>query len=230
MPMRDPRVLRTLIVLDLESHPPPAGIDALTVTFEAVAGRVVQPSLLARAHPRPETIATLTARLRAVMGDGRVGSPVALDTHRGGAIGMRPFAGPATGLPPVVAETPAAAERDRTGAGRLTLRRLRPPPPVRVDLDRGRPVRVRPLEPRRLPRLGAVRQLAGPWRSSGDWWRVGRATPAPSVWQPDASVWSDEPTTDWDEDEWDVVLESGTAVRLARDRRRDTWVVAALID
>ena len=28
MPMRDPRVLRTLIVLDLESHPPPAGIDA----------------------------------------------------------------------------------------------------------------------------------------------------------------------------------------------------------
>ena len=31
----------------------------------------------------------------------------------------------------------------------------------------------------------------------------------------------------WDEDEWDVVLESGTALRLARDRRRDTWVVAA---
>ena len=70
MPMRDPRVLRTLIVLDLESHPPPAGIDVLTVTFEPVAGRIVQPSLLARAHPRPETIATLTARLRAVMGDG----------------------------------------------------------------------------------------------------------------------------------------------------------------
>jgi hypothetical protein len=101
---------------------------------------------------------------------------------------------------------------------------------VRVELDRGRPVRVRSLEPRRLPRLGAVRQSAGPWRSSGDWWRVERATPAPSVWQPDPSVWSDEPTTAWDEDEWDVVFESGTAVRLARDRRRDTWVVAALID
>ena len=230
MPMRDPRVLRTLIVLDLESHPPPAGIDVLTVTFEPVAGRIVQPSLLARAHPRPETIATLTARLRAVMGDGRVGRPVALDTHRGGAIGMRPFDGPATGLPLAVAETPSTTQRDPAGAGRLTLRRFRQPPPVRVELDRGRPVRVRSLEPRRLPRLGAVRQSAGPWRSSGDWWRGEKAAATPSVWQPDPSVWSDEPITAWDEDEWDVVLDSGTALRLARDRRRDTWVVAALID
>jgi protein ImuB len=284
MPMRDPRVLRTLIVLDLESHPPPAGIDVLTVTFEPVAGRIVQPSLLARAHPRPEAIATLTARLRAVMGDGRVGRPVALDTHRGGAIGMRPFDGPTAGLPLAVAETPSTAARDPAGAGRLTLRRFRQPPAVRVELDRGRPVRVWSLEPWWLPRLGvrgesaashrdgrgarrsrreegeyreystdeqrrapgciarrmqrdfhhgllgAVRQSAGPWRSSGDWWRVERATPAPSVWQPDPSVWSDEPTTAWDEDEWDVVFESGTAVRLARDRRHDTWVVAALID
>jgi protein ImuB len=230
MPMRDPRVLRTLIVLDLESHPPPAGIDVLTVMFEPVAGRIVQPSLLVRAHPRPETVATLTARLRAVMGDGKVGSPVALDTHRGGAIGMRPFDGPATGLPLAVAETPSTTERDPAGASRLTLRRFRQPPPVRVELDRGRPVRVRSLEPRRLPRLGPVRQSAGPWRSSGDWWRVENATASPSVWRPDPSVLSDEPTTAWDEDEWDVVLESGTALRLARDRRRDTWVVAALID
>ena len=249
MPMRDPRVLRTLIVLDLESHPPPAGIDVLTVTFEPVAGRIVQPSLLARAHPRPETIATLTARLRAVMGDGRVGSPVALDTHRGGAIGMRPFGGPARRC-----RSPSPTRRRRSSPGRsptgarLTLRRFRPPPPVRVELDRGRPVRVRPIEPRRLPRLGAVRQAAGPWRLSGDWWRVETAalgaepmrTPAPPrcrgrrARRPSGSripsVWSDEPATAWDDDEWDVVLESGCALRLARDRRRDTWVVAALID
>ncbi len=241
MPMRDPRVLRTLIVLDLESHPPPAGIDALTVRFEPIAGRIAQPSLLARAHPRPETIATLTARLRAVMGDGRVGSPVALDTHRAGAIGMRPFG--SRSMSGAVAEAPAMPD-DGDAATRLTLRRFRPPPPVRVELDRGRPVRVRPIGSHRLPRLGAVRQSAGPWRSSGDWWRVARAAsndasvlaPRPpaaaraSIWQPDPSVWSDEPDTAWDDDEWDVVLESGTALRLARDRRHDTWVVAALVD
>jgi hypothetical protein len=153
---------------------------------------------------------------------------------------MRPFAGPPARLPIAVAETPAA-ETAADGAARLTLRRFRPPPPVRVDLDRGRPVRVRPLEPRRLPRLGAVRQAAGPWRSSGDWWRIepaamgggaaGTAGAArESVWRPDAAVWSDEPASAWDDDEWDVVLESGCALRIARDRRADTWVVAALID
>ena len=34
----------------------------------------------------------------------------------------------------------------------------------------------------------------------------------------------------WDDDEWDVVLDSGCALRLARDRARDTWVVAAVVD
>lgn len=216
MPMRDPRVLRTLIVLDLESHPPPAGIDAVTVTFEPVAGRVLQPSLFARAHPRPETIATLTARLQAVMGEGRVGSPVAVDTHRGGAFAMRPavFAPPAV-RDAVLEDAVEAAGEASPPVLSIVLRRFRQPPRVRVDVARGRPVRVRPLEPGRLPRLGAVRQAAGPWRTSGDWWRVevpaGGAAP-------------------WDDDEWDVVLESGCALRLAHDRQGDAWVVAALID
>jgi len=260
MPMRDPRVLRTLIVLDLESHPPPAGIDALTVTFEPVAARVVQPSLLARAHPRPETIATLTARLRAVMGDGRVGTPIAVDSHRGGAMAMRPFVGldeggrGVAGLPLAIAEEP---ETPATSAPvvALTLRRFRQPPRVRVDLERGRPTRVRPLEPGRLPRLaflrgrGVVRQAAGPWRTSGDWWRVEAGEPGPEAkapearvagerpaawraraWRPEADAWSHEPASPWDDDEWDVVLDSGCALRLARDRAGDTWVVAAVVD
>jgi protein ImuB len=210
-------VLRTLIVLDLESHPPPAGIDAVTVTFEPVAGRILQPSLFAPAHPRPETIATLTARLQAVMGEGRVGSPVAVDTHRGGAFAMRPAVFSSSVRDAVPDGIPDRVQdlHNRADAGDavlpIVLRRFRQPPRVRVDVERGRPVRVRPLERSRLPRLGAIRQAAGPWRTSGDWWRV--ETPAP-----------------WDDDEWDVVLESGCALRLARDRRDDAWVVVALID
>jgi protein ImuB len=260
MPMRDPRVLRTLIVLDLDSHPPPAGIDAVTVTFEPVAGRIVQPSLLARAHPRPETIATLTARLRAVMGDGRVGTPVVVDSHRGGAQAMRVFDGRGVdGLPLAlpeavvsVAAAPPAVSLISVGLTRvgLTLRRFRRPPRVCVDLERGRPVRVRPLDPGRLPRLGVVRQAAGPWRTSGDWWRVaadGPRGPDPRgrdqaaagerpaswkarAWCPEPGVWSDEPAAPWDDDEWDVVLDSGCALRLARDRAADIWVVAAIVD
>src|SRR5690606_35379825 len=48
-PMRDARVLRTLILLDLESHPPPAGIDAVELRVDVTPGRIVQRSLLARA-------------------------------------------------------------------------------------------------------------------------------------------------------------------------------------
>ena len=53
-PMRDPKVLRTLLLLDLESHPAPAGIDAVTVAIDPTPGRIVQESLLTRALPAPE--------------------------------------------------------------------------------------------------------------------------------------------------------------------------------
>ena len=67
-PMRDAKTLRTLIVLDLESHPPAAGIDEVGIEAGVAPGRIVQGSLLDRALPSPETIATLTARLGALAG------------------------------------------------------------------------------------------------------------------------------------------------------------------
>ena len=41
-PMRDPRVLRTLLLLDLESHPPPAAVDVVTIEIDPAPGRIVQ--------------------------------------------------------------------------------------------------------------------------------------------------------------------------------------------
>ena len=81
-PMRDPKVLRTLLLLDLESHPAPAAIDIVTVTIEPTPGRIVQESLLTRALPAPEQISTLLARLGALMGSTRCGSPALVDSHR----------------------------------------------------------------------------------------------------------------------------------------------------
>ena len=82
---------------------------------------------------------------------------------------------------------------------------------VLVHATRGEAGDIRPGFSATRDTLGAIRQAAGPWRTSGDWWRV--ETPAP-----------------WDDDEWDVVLESGCALRLAHDRRDHAWVVVALID
>ncbi len=63
-PMRDARALRTLALLDLESHPPDAAIDCVTVAIDPTPGRVVQFSLLTRPLPSPEQLSTLNARLR----------------------------------------------------------------------------------------------------------------------------------------------------------------------
>ena len=90
-PMRDPKVLRTLLLLDLESHPAPAGIDAVTVAIDPTPGRIVQESLLTRALPAPELVSTLVARLQALMGEGKCGSPVTVDSYRPGAFAMTPF-------------------------------------------------------------------------------------------------------------------------------------------
>ena len=111
-PMRDPKVLRTLVLLDLESHPPDAGIDRITIAVDPTPGRIVQHSLLTRALPSPEQLSTLTARLTAVMGEGRVGAPVLLDTYRPEAFEMRRFA---------VDDTPRHSTRRRHAfAGHIT--------------------------------------------------------------------------------------------------------------
>ena len=91
-PLRDPRVLRTLILLDLESHPPTDGIDRVTVIADPVPARVLQFSLLERALPPAEQLSTLLARLSALMGKRRCGAPVLVDTYQPGAFEMKEFA------------------------------------------------------------------------------------------------------------------------------------------
>src|SRR5207237_928971 len=84
-PMRDARVLRTLLLLDLESHPPSAAVDIVAIEVDPAPARITQFSLLERALPSPETLSTLTARLSALVGESRVGAPALVDTHRPGA-------------------------------------------------------------------------------------------------------------------------------------------------
>ncbi|MCL4814691.1 MAG: hypothetical protein KJ061_19565, partial [Vicinamibacteraceae bacterium] len=90
-PLRDPKVLRTLVLLDLEGHPPPAGIDEIWLAVDTAPGRIVQFSLLSKPLPAPEQVSTLMARLTALMGEGRCGSPAPVDTHRPGACALVPF-------------------------------------------------------------------------------------------------------------------------------------------
>ena len=91
-PLRDVRTLRTLALLDLESHPPAAAIDRVTIVIDPTPGRVLQHALFVRAHPTPEQLSTLLARLGALMGQDRLGAPATVDSYRPGAFAMKAFA------------------------------------------------------------------------------------------------------------------------------------------
>ena len=203
-PMRDARALRTLALLDLESHPPGAAIDRVVVAVDPTAGRVVQFSLLTRALPSPERLSTLMARLSAVMGEGRCGSPALVDTWQPGAFTMIPFAPRET---PV--RTPNTNVEPGTGNPEppvTALRRFRTPLPARVRTEEGRPVRV--AIDRRGFSGGCVERAAGPWRASGAWWREEA----------------------WARDEWDVSLSDGITCRIFRERDADRWFIEGIVD
>ena len=214
--IRDPRVLRTLLLLDLESHPPAAGIDTVTIEVDPAPSRIVQFSLLERATPSPETLATLTARLNALTGEPRVGSPVLLDSHRPDAFEMVRFAPRTKHAEPEPRTDPStssgssrASSRDenREPARALTLRRFRPPAAIRVSAEKGRPVHIA-IDRKGMPG-GRVEQAAGPWRTSGAWWQGPGA---------------------WDRDEWDVALADGSVCRIYRDRRTEQWFADGVLD
>jgi protein ImuB len=211
VPMRDARTLRTLVLLDLESHPPPAAVDRVTVAVDPTPARVVQYSLLTRPLPSPEQLFTLLARLQALVGETRCGSAMPVDSWRPGAFTMRPFAPALDDHPSAARPGPVPEARPETGAMAVALRRYRLPVPVRVHETQGRPASVTTI--RRGITGGDVTACAGPWRTSGGWWTEA----------------SDE-ARPWDRDEWDVTLAVGVTYRLFRERATNQWFLDGIVD
>ena len=218
-PIRDARTLRSLALLDLESHPPPAAIDRVVVAVDPTPGRVIQFSLLTRPLPSPEQLSTLMARLNALMGEGRCGAPAEVDSWKPGAFAITAFA-PVASPDGLEVSRPRDAGPVTNGAGdgraegsappAVALRRFRVPVPARVSLEAGKPARV--TTDRRGLSGGGVEMCAGPWRTSGAWW--------------DESA----PGASWDRDEWDVSLHDGATYRLFRERTADHWFIDGIVD
>jgi protein ImuB len=187
--IRDARTLRTLALLDLESNPPPAAIDRVTVAVDPTPGRIIQFSLLTRPLPSPEQISTLMARLQALMGETRCGSPALIDSWEPGAFAMKPF-NPGSGTRDPGSgvlehknpehknpehRTPGSRIPDPGSRVTTALRRFRHPVPIRVHEKHGKPSSVSIM--RRGLSGGAVDLCAGPWRTSGGWWESGIRDP-----------------------------------------------------
>ena len=105
------------------------------------------------------------ARLSALVGDDRVGTPVPLDSHAPDAFRLER---PAAAVPP---PEPPPVHPSRSGV----LRRFRPPLPARVRCGDAGPVALEGAL------RGEIRASLGPRILRGDWWKPG--TWAVEIWQ-----------------------------------------------
>jgi protein ImuB len=194
----DRKFLLKLLQLEIAAHPPQAAVLSLTLTAEAGQSSQVQLGLFAPQTPEPSRLDVTIARLKAIAGEDRVGSPVLEDSHRPGSFRMESFA---------VASQSTSAKPIEAIRPRLALRRMRPPVPVRVQLRALKPVAFRDRE-----RSFKVAAAYGPWSTSGCWWSAGA----------------------WNEEEWDVLAETGNgscvACLLVRDCARNEWRLEAFYD
>ncbi len=192
-PCRDLEILTRILHTHLEGFTAPSPI--IAVRLEALPSRAVKQQfrLFESGFKDPNRFAETLARLEALLGTERVGSPLVIDTHRPDAIEVRPFQWElGSELGPLSSEEPF-----RLGP---PLKRFRPPIPVQVcsQQQQGREQPVN-LTGGRWKSM-RILESQGPWVLSGDWWEVkGKA---------------------WSRLEWDARLASGELCRLAKCQRR----------
>jgi protein ImuB len=211
-PMRDHKVFLKLLLLDAEMHPPQAPVRAVSITCEPVKPRVLQNGLFVPLAPAPDKLELTLARLAKLVGEQNIGSPVLLDTHRPDAFNMKRFTLNTDLKRRKAANNSQFAIPNSQSA--LGFRMFRPPLRAVVQVDRGRPVQISAWNKQRSV-YGKVVSLAGPWRTSGDWWR----------------------DDGWARDEWDVAVKTGgekseeqTLYRIYRELSNGAWFVEGNYD
>ena len=206
------KTLLTLLRLGLEEKPPGAPVTAFSLNAHPDRPREAQLSLFGPAALSPDRLATTLARLFALLGPERVGSPRPADAWRPESTTLAVYEPP----PPPELEL---REPEARGRGLLAVRTLRPPLPVEVLLGdesagrrSGQPAEVRAVvaeESARRPRIhGRIRVASGPWRLEERWWEQ-------------------QPVS---RDYWDVELGDGGLYRLYRDRGSGDWFVDGIYD
>jgi protein ImuB len=210
VPLLDAKTFLKLLQLDLKAHPPGAPIVKIHLAAEPVRPRAAQGSLFLPPSPESEKLELTLARITGIVGESKAGSLQLLDTHRPDAFRIQRFT-------PSEPELKSSTAREQTGAQThirrcdtvTALRIFRPAVRALVTLRDGRPARI---TCRTRPELqGDIVWVAGPWRSSGDWWQQ----------------------EGWARDEWDIALraEGGLALyRLVRDLLSGGWFVEGTYD
>jgi protein ImuB len=159
-PVVEVKPILTLVVLDLEAHPPGAAVTRVAVSAHPIRTQSGQGGLWQPPAPAPRDLVSVLARLAALVGADNLGSPALVDSHRSDAFTMRAFS--PISEPELGRRSPDPPRHDGWDH-RLALRRMRPAQRVDVEAMGERPMRVAGRR---------VLACAGPWRASGEWWDV----------------------------------------------------------
>ncbi len=210
--MLDAKVFLKLLQLDLKAHPPGAPILKVHLSATPAQPRTTQGGLFLPPTPEPEKLELTLARIAGMVGEDKVGSLQLLDSHRPEAFRMQRF---------VPAEPEGERENSANTASRApvtALRMFRPSVRATVTLRDGKPAHL--VCPKRKEIQGEILWMAGPWRSSGDWWEQ----------------------DGWARDEWDiaiapvssrqspVVSNSLSLYRLVHDLLKGVWFLEGTYD
>jgi protein ImuB len=216
-PTREVKTLLTLTRLDLEARAPGAPVNAFTFTAHPDRPRQGQLTLFGPAEVSPDRLATALAKLFALLGEGRLGTPQTVSGHRPERFALVPYAPP---------PAPTFKLAPRSGRGLLAVRVLRPALPLDVITDAtgpGAPAEaLRLLFVKSVPNAngnghggppppdvsGAVRVASGPWGLEEAWW-----TEAPL-----------------ERAYWDVELSGGGLYRIFRDEKTGDWFADGVYD
>jgi protein ImuB len=202
VPLLDPKVFLKLLQLDLNAHPPGAPIIKIRLAAQPVRPRAIQSGLFLPPSPEPEKLELTLARIAGIVGEEKAGSLELLDTHRPEGFRMKHFT-------PAAPETNKPSRNSEKVSAVTALRVFRPPVRVLVTVRDGKPARI--ACPQRHEVQGEILWIAGPWRSSGDWWEH----------------------EGWARDEWDIALQTAAGIglyRLVRDLMSGGWFVEGMYD
>ncbi len=193
VPAQDSKTLLKLWRLRLQANPPHAPIRRVAIAAKPARPRVAQGGLFLPLSPDPEKLEVTLARIANLVGEGNVGSPELVDTHRPGTFRMARFN-------PLKADSRrrlsrrAKTDREESSGKRaisahrapaMAFRAFRPPLPATVGVRAGVPAHISFAGIR-----GDIVAVSGPWRTSGDWWRGDK----------------------WEHEEWDVEIKFAVRV------------------
>ena len=160
-PTNDVDLLFRMLQTHLENFRSEHPIVAVALSAEPIKSAGEQFGLFETTLRNPHQLSETLARLTALLGGDRIGTPVLEETHRPDAFRMQPFSWAVASAVPS-GETPRAL---RTAHATAALRRFRPAVSASVLQDEDTPTHVRSAE-----MSGKIIDERGPYLLSGNWW------------------------------------------------------------